>query len=197
VRVLVGGGAGGLLALGRRTLPGTSVVGAVSALRDLDDPAGSASRVIAAAEAMEQPVPVLVEIPDAPGWQTAVELVEAAGHSAQVRAGRSAAALTGQLAELVEADLPFSIAGRLPGSLAGLLLAVDALVETGDPGQAAALLADDHPDPAALLRGLSATRVRRRLLSVDCPDVAGAAAQLGAGVSATGPAVRPPGTPRR
>jgi hypothetical protein len=207
VRVLVGGGAGGLLALGRRTVAGISVVGAVSALRDLDDLAGSAGRVIAAAEAMEEPVPVLVELPDAPGWLTAAELVESAGLAAQVRAGRSATALAEQLAALVEADLPFSVAGPLPGPLTGLLLAVDALVETGDAGQAAALLTGDDLPPGGsegvrpgidtALRGLSGTRVRRRLLSVDCPDLAAAAAQLGAGVSGTGPAEPPPGTPPR
>ena len=193
VRVLVGGGAGGLLALGRRAFPGLRMVGAVGALRDLDDLAGNAARVIAAAAALEESLAVLVELPDAPGWPAAAVLVEAAGLSAQVRAGPSPTALAEQLAALVEADLPFSVAGPLPGSLGGLLLAVDALVETGDPGQAAALLTGaDRPNLAAL----SGTRIRRRLLSVDCPDVAAAAAQLAAGVSGTGPAGQPPDTPR-
>ena len=195
VRVLVAGGAGGLLALSRRTAVGISVVGAVSVLRDLDDLAGNAARVVAAAEALDESVQVLVELPDAPGWPAAAELVEAAGLAAQVRADRSPDALIEQLAVLVEIDLPFSVAGS-PGSLSGLLLAVDTLVETGDTGPAARLLTgDDHRHPAARLRALSATRIRRRLLSVDCPDLAGAAAQLDAALSEPGPAVPPPGTP--
>ena len=153
VRVLVGGGAGGLLALGRRTIAGIAVVGAVSALRDLDDLAGNAARVVAAAADLDESVQVLVELPDAPGWQAAAELVEAAGLSAQVRADRSPVALIEQLARLVEIDLPFSVAG-LPGSLVGLLLAVDVLVETGDAGQAARLLTgDDHQRGSARCPG--------------------------------------------
>jgi hypothetical protein len=197
VRVLVGGGAGGLLALGRRSVAGIRVVGAVSALRDLDDLAGNAARVIAAAEALDESVRVLVELPDAPGWPAGAELVEAAGLLAQVRAGHSATALVEQLATLVETDLPFSVAGALPGQLSGLLLAVDALVETGDGGQAEALLTGGGPDAGAGLRALSGTRIRRRLLSVDCLDLAGAAAQLGAALSESGPVGRPPDTPRR
>ena len=97
------------------------MVGAVSVLRDLNDLAGSAARVVAAAEALDESVRVLVELPDAPGWPAAAELVEAAGLSAQVRAGHSPAALIEQLAALVEADLPFSVAGlRLPGGHPGL-----------------------------------------------------------------------------
>ena len=160
VRVLVAGGAGGLLALSRRTAVGVRVVGAVSVLRDLDDLAGNAARVVAAAEALDESVQVLVELPDAPGWPAAAELVEAAGLAAQVRSDRSPDALIEQLAVLVEIDLPFSVAGS-PGSLSGLLLAVDTLVETGDTGPAARLLTgDDHRHPAARLRALSATRIR-------------------------------------
>lgn len=197
VRVLVAGGAGGLLALSRRTVAGISVAGAVSPLRDFDDLAGNAARVVAAAEGLDESVRVLVELPDAPGWPAAAELVEAAGLGAQLRAGRSVTPLVEQMAVLVEADLPFSVAGIVPGSIAGLLLAVDALVETGDVGEAAALLTGDSPDAATALLPLSATRVRRRLLGIDCPDLAAAAAQLGTALSESGPAVRPPDTPRR
>ena len=102
-------------------------------LRDLDDLAGNAARVVAAAASLDESVPVLVELPVAPGWPAAAELVEAAGSRAQVRADRSPDALIEQLAVLVETDLPFSVAG-LPSFLPGLLLAVDALVETGDAG---------------------------------------------------------------
>ena len=197
VQVLVGGGAGGLLALSRRTVAGISVVGAVSVLRDLDDLTGNAARVVAAAEALDESVRVLVELPHAPGWPAAAELVEAAGLAAQLRAVGSVTLLVEQMAVLVETDLPFSVAGVLPGSLAGLLLSVDALVETGDAEEAAALLTSNDRDAATVLRPLSATRVRRRLLGVDCPDLAVTAAQLGAALSESGPAERPPDTPRR
>jgi hypothetical protein len=80
-------------------------------------------------------------------------MIEAAGLSAQVRSDRTPAALIEQLASLVETDLPFSVAGlfNFPGgypasppeavfgSLGGLLLAVDALAESGDAGQAVRL----------------------------------------------------------
>ncbi len=195
VRVLVGGGAGGLVSLSRRAVAGVRVAGAVSVLRDLDDLAGNAARVVAAAASLDESVPVLVELPVAPGWPAAAELVEAAGLAAQVRADRSPDAMIEQLAVLVETDLPFSVAG-LPSFLPGLLLAVDALVETGDAGQATTLLTGDDLHSAARLRALSAPRIRRRLLSVDCPDLAGAVAQLDAALSEPDPAVPPPGTPR-
>ena len=197
VRVLVGGGAGGLLALGRRAVAGIDVVGAVSALRDLSDLAGNAARVVAAAADLDEAVEVFVELPYAPGWPAAAELVEAAGLSAQVRGGDSSAAMIEQLVTLIEIDLPFSVAGQYHLQLAGLLLAVDALVETGDAGPATALLTgEDRQDLASVLRGLSGKRIRRRLLSVDCPDPAGTATQLGAALSESGPADRPPDTPR-
>ena len=186
-----------MLALSRRTVAGISVVGAVSVLRDLDDLTGNAARVVAAAEALDESVRVLVELPDAPGWPAAAELVEAAGLGAQLRARGSVIPLVEQMAALVEADLPFSVAGVLPGPLAGLLLAVDALVETGNAEEAAALLTSDDPDAAIAVRQLSATRVRRRLLGVDGPDVAATAAQLGAALSEPGPADQPRDTPRR
>src|ERR671921_766930 len=49
VKAVASGGAGGLSALAGREVPGLRLVAAESAVRDLDDPAGSAARVVAAA----------------------------------------------------------------------------------------------------------------------------------------------------
>ena len=88
VSVINSGGAGGVLGLSRRARPGLDVV-AVSMLRDLDDLAGNAARVVAAAEALDPDVAVFVGLPYAPGWAGAVEVVEAAGHCAMISpAGR-------------------------------------------------------------------------------------------------------------
>ena len=79
VQVVNSGGAGGVLGLSRRSQPGLEVVSVISMLRDLDDLAGNAARVIAAAEALDPDVTVFVGLPYAPGWPRAVELVEAGG----------------------------------------------------------------------------------------------------------------------
>ena len=182
------GGAGGLAALGRRNLPGVQVVAVQSALRDLDDLAGNAARVVSAARELPESVEVYVELPDAAGWQRAVEVVEAAGLSAAVRAasligqrqgGPSDVALVEQLSGLVEADLPFAVAGW-DRSLAGLLLAVHGLVDGADGADVVDLLS--APGAASVVAGWDdqdAARVRRRLRRVQCPDLASATAELG------------------
>jgi hypothetical protein len=79
VSVVNTGGAGGIASLAGRTLPGVHLVAVESALRDLDDLAGNAARVVAAALELDDAVQVYVEFPYAPGWERAVEEVEAAG----------------------------------------------------------------------------------------------------------------------
>ena len=54
VSVINTGGAGGLLGLARRDLPGVRVVAVESALRDLDDLAGNAARVASAAGELDE-----------------------------------------------------------------------------------------------------------------------------------------------
>lgn len=85
-------GAGGLLALAGRTFEDLTVVSVESALRDLDDLPGNAGRVAQAALALDDlaiddPITVFVELPYAPGWQRAVEVVEAAGLLGKIRTG--------------------------------------------------------------------------------------------------------------
>ena len=180
VAVLNTSGAGGLTALAGRSTPGLRVVAVESALRDLDDLAGNAARVVAAALALDD-VAVTVGLPDAPGWVRAVEVVEAAGLRAGVACDADAwrnPAAAGRLAErlsvLVEADLPFSLApGTLPApgrALASLAMLVEALVDGAEPEEASELLLVE--DATRLRSGLgrwdepTAHRVRRRLLSV-------------------------------
>lgn len=181
VVVEIAGGAGGLTALAGRATPGLRVVGVVSALRDLDDLAGNARRVAAAAGALEGVV-VRVELPDVPGWVRAVEVVEAAGLEAQVSTAgdawsdpAAARRLAERLSVLVEADLPFAVApgttvdGSSARAVLALAMLVEALVDGAEPAGAAELLL---ADPVRVRAGLhrwddaTAARVRRRLRSV-------------------------------
>ena len=166
VSVINTGGAGGLLGLARRDMPGVRVVAVESALRDLDDLAGNAARVASAAGELDESVAVFVEIPYAPGWERAVEEVEAAGLLGKIRTGSPDnsgtppyAQLAEQLSVLVEADLPFKAtaglhhaqptAGTDPDrptqhGFLNLLAAVEALVEGASVAEAADSAASDR-----------------------------------------------------
>nr|WP_294693434.1 hypothetical protein [uncultured Friedmanniella sp.] len=187
VTVRVGGGAGGVAALAGRSVPGLQIVAVETTLRDLDDLSGNAARIAAAAGALDE-VEVFVELPTAPGWVRAVEVVEAAGLLARVPSTGAADAeeLAGRLAVLVEADLPFAVtlepAGDRPGlTILALAMLVEALVDGAQPGEAAALLSEPNPHRvrAGLARWDEATtrRVRRRLRAVGT-DVAAAVEDL-------------------
>jgi hypothetical protein len=138
VSVITSGGAGGLLGLARRDLPGIDIVSAEPALRDFDDLAGSAARVVSAAAELGSDIAIFVELPYAPGWDAAVELVEAAGLYGKIAAGEAPSRQTAeQLSILIEADLPFKITSRSAGGWLPLLTAVDAatLLRSGDNDQ--------------------------------------------------------------
>ncbi len=185
------GGAGGLVALAGRTVPGVEVVAVQSALRDLDDLAGNAARVVSAAGELDDGVTVFVEIPYAPGWVRAVEEVEAAGLSGAVRIGGiDAGRLAEQLSVLVEADLPFAIVDgpdRALSSAEGpgfvpLMLALEALIDGAAAGDAAELLTLVAPDRVRAAvgswDGAAGGRIRRRLRSITSRDAAGAVEDL-------------------
>jgi hypothetical protein len=160
-------GAGGLLSLANRRTSGLTIVAVESALRDLDDLAQNAARVVAAAEGLDDDIRVFVEIPYAPGWERAVAEVEAAGHFGKIRVGGpdpadtpSAQQLGRQLSVLIEADLPFKATAGLHHAVAvdqsadpatggpgqrrhgflNLLAAVDALIEGAAPSDATEIL---------------------------------------------------------
>lgn len=143
VAVISSTGAGGVLAVAGRECSDLSVVAVHSTLRDLDDLAGNAARVVAAARALPDGVEVTVGLPTAPGWQRAAETVEAAGLVAAVGDDHD------QWAELVELDLPFVVTDDR-GGVEAIIRTVHGLIEA-DPATSAPL----DPD-----------RVRRRLRGI-------------------------------
>lgn len=196
VSVVNTSGAGGLSSLAGRRVDGIQVVSVESALRDLDDLAGNAARVVAAAAELDDEVHVFVEIPYAPGWQRAVAVVEEAGFYGKLRTGgdesgaTDADQLAQQLSVLVEADLPFKATARPHQASASddtdpargaqhgflnLMVAVEALVEGASVPEAAELLR--RTDRCALAEQVGAwseaqaARVRRRLRSFGCSGV--------------------------
>jgi len=193
VSVINSGGAGGLVALAGREVPGVRVVAVESALRDIDDLAGNAARVVAAAGELDESVRVFVEIPYAPGWERAVEEVEGAGLLGKIRTGTPDdsgtppyAQLAEQLGVLVEADLPFKATAGLHhaqptlGSdsqqpvqhgFLNLLAAVEALVEGASVAEAAGALRLTDPALIGAWDEATAARVRRRFLSFGCCGV--------------------------
>jgi hypothetical protein len=197
VSVVNTGGAGGLLSLARRATPGLAVHAVETALRDLDDLAGNAARVVSAAAALPESVQVYVEIPYARGWQRAVEEVEAAGLFGKIRTGSPDEVetppheqLATQLSVLVEADLAFKAtaglhhAWRRDGTdptrprqhgFLNLLAALDALIEGAEQLDAVDLLA--RADREELLQRVTgwedaaARRIRRRFVGFGCCGV--------------------------
>jgi hypothetical protein len=167
VSVITSGGAGGLLALPRHEVPGVDIVAVEPTLRDLDDLAGSAARVISAAAELEDEIAVFIELPYAPGWEAAVELIEAAGLCGKIAAAEAETRqVVEQLSILIEADLPFKITCANTGGWLSLLLVVEALVAGANLDDAAALMRlDDHRLGAALSAWDPTTqsRVRRRV----------------------------------
>jgi hypothetical protein len=167
VSVITSGGAGGMLALARHQVPGVEIAAVEPALRDLDDLAGSAARVISAASELRPEVIVFAELPYAPGWEAAVELIEAAGLYGKIATGQAEPRrLLEQLSVLIEADLPFKITSARNGDSLSLLLVVEALVAGADLDDAAALMRLDDRRIGAAMSGWDATtqsRVRRRV----------------------------------
>jgi hypothetical protein len=197
VSVVNTSGAGGLLSLIGREVEGVQLVAVESALRDLNDLAGNADRVVSAAAQLDDPVRVFVEIPYAPGWEKAVAVVEAAGYYGKLRTGGlepvdtpPSDQLAHQLSVLIEADLPFKAtaglhhAVALPGSDPGrprqhgflnLLVAVEALVDGGSESEAADLLGEcarqSVLDHVGAWNDTQASRIRRRFRSFGCCGV--------------------------
>ena len=204
VSVINSGGAGGLLGMVGRRIPGVRVVAVESALRDLDDLAGNAARVVAAADQLDESVRVFIEIPYAPGWERAVTEVEAAGRYGKIRTGGlepadipSANQLARQLSVLIEADLAFKATAGLHHAwtsggtdparprqhgFLNLLLAIETLIEGASAADAAELLGQgDNQARGELITtwtDVEAARVRRRFQSFGCCGILDPVADL-------------------
>jgi hypothetical protein len=189
VSVIITGGAGGLLAMARHNQPGVDIVSVEPALRDLDDLAGSASRIVSAVGDLGSELPIFVQLPYAPGWRAAVELIEAAGLYGKIDAAEAEPPQCAeQLSILIEADLPFKITTRLQGEWLALLTAVEALVEGASVDDAARLIQGlDHDRIAAVVSGwdqMTQARVRRRLRRLGADRMRDVITDLGDGVVA-------------
>jgi hypothetical protein len=199
VSVVISGGAGGLVALARRDLPGLRLVAAEIGLRDLDDLAGNAERVVAASAELDDEVTVYVELPFQPGWIGAIEVVEAGGLLGKLRTGGlqpdafpTPDQLAEQLSALIEADLGFKATAGLhrawPTRVTnergetlhqhGFLtvsMAIESLIDGAGADQAADLLRLE--DPGRIYAALqdwdetTVARVRRRFRSFGCCGV--------------------------
>lgn len=206
VSVVISGGAGGLVALARRDLPGVRVVAVETALRDLDDRTGNAQRVVAAAAELDDDVTVFVELPFRHGWIGAVEVIEAAGLLGKLRTGGlepdafpTADQLAEQLSALIEADLAFKATAGLhrawPNSAVNergetlpqhgfvtVAMAIEALIDgAGTVGAADLLRLDDPGRIYTALAGwddAAVGRVRRRFRSFGCCGVTEPVADL-------------------
>ena len=168
VSVIISGGAGGLLALARQEAPGIEIAAVEPTVRDLDDLAGSAARVVSAAAELGPEVAVFIEVPYAPGWEAAVELIEAAGLYGKIALGQAGPRqVAEQLSILIEADLPFKISNSPNVDCLSLLMAVEGLVAGASLDDAAELLRrDDHDRSGAAVSSWDQTtlsRVRRRV----------------------------------
>jgi hypothetical protein len=168
VSVITSGGAGGLLGLARRTLPGVDILSAEPALRDLNDLAGSAARVVSAAAELGSDIAIFVELPYAPGWQAAVELVEAAGLYGKLAAEHAEPRRTAeQLSILIEADLPFKITTGSSDRGLAVLAATEVLINGASLDDAAELIQsadNDQIKPVVSAWGpATQSRIRRRI----------------------------------
>ena len=183
VSVIISGGAGGLLALARHDAPGVDIAAVEPTLRDLDDLAGSAARVVSAAGELGPEITVFIELPYVPGWEAAVELIEAAGLYGKIAASNAGPRqLVEQLSILIEADLPFKITSSRNGDWSSLLLAVEALVAGAGLDDAAELMRlDNHDRISDAMSNWDQTtqsRVRRRLRRLGTDQVQQAISDL-------------------
>jgi hypothetical protein len=168
VSVITSGGAGGLLALARHHAAGVEIVSVEPTLRDLDDLAGSAARVVSAARELESGVGVFIELPYAPGWEAAVDAIEAAGLYGKIAAGKAGPRqVVEQLSILIEADLPFKITSSLEANWLAVLITIEALIGGASLDDAVELMRlDDRDRSGTAVSGWDQTtqsRVRRRL----------------------------------
>jgi hypothetical protein len=168
VSVITSGGAGGLLALARHHTAGAEIASVEPTLRDLDDLAGSAARMVSAAGELSPEVTVFIELPYAPGWEAAVDAIEAAGLYGKIAVPEAdPRQVVEQLSILIEADLPFKITSSLEADWLAVLMAVEALIGGASHDDAVELMRlDDHDRFGTAVSSWEQTtqsRVRRRV----------------------------------
>lgn len=185
LHVVVTGGAGqvaGPAALGARL--GLALVGLEVALRDTDDLAGNARRVVAAVDvaraegALDEDLPVHVGLPaDDPthGWLAAADEVAAAElRLTLLPGGVSAAVLATWIDAALDRETPFRTGGDGAGPLPLLAATRLAFDGAGRDEVVAALESRDAAAPATT----DLTGVRRWVTAVGTPDVAATLADL-------------------
>jgi hypothetical protein len=169
VSVMTTGGAGALVALAGRQIPGVDVVSVEPTLRDLDDLVGGAARIASAAAELASDIEIFAGLPHAPGWEAAAELIEAAGLHGKIDAVTPAQTIE-QLSILIEMDLPFKITGRIEHEWLAMLVAIDALIDGA--GQQDAALVMQHRNHDQFVATVASwdlathSRIRRRLRRV-------------------------------
>jgi hypothetical protein len=168
VSVITSAGAGGLLALARHCPAGIDIASVEPTLRDLDDLAGSAARMVSAAAELGSDNTIFIELPYAPGWESAVEVIEAAGLYGKIATSQAEPRqIVDQLSILIEADLPFKITSSVDCDWRALLTAVEALVAGASREDAVELLQFDHHNQigtgVAGWDQITQARVRRRV----------------------------------
>jgi hypothetical protein len=166
--VITSAGAGGLVALARHNTARVDIASVEPTLRDLDDLAGSAARVISAAREFGPEVAVFIQLPYAPGWETAVELIETAGLCGKIAVGHAEPRqVVEQLSILIEADLPFKITSPLEENWLAVLRTVEVLVGSASLEEATEVLRlSDHDQIGTAVASWDQTtqsRVRRRV----------------------------------
>jgi hypothetical protein len=168
VSIITSLGAGGLLALARHHPAGIEIASVEPTLRDLDDLAGSAARIISAARELQPDIGVFIELPYSPGWKAAVEVIEAAGLYGKIAVGKAGSRqAVEQLSMLIEADLPFKITSPLEGDWLAVLRAVEALVAGASLDDAVELMRLDGRERVGTAISswdqMTQSRVRRRV----------------------------------
>lgn len=166
-RVINSGGAGGLLPLAHRRFEHLRPTGVRTLLRDLDDLGAAAARVAVAARDLDPDLTVLIELPDAPGWQRAVEAAELEGLAAAVADRGDHGRTTEQLSALIEADVPFVITGPIASAdrVIDLITTVLALIDGAAPEELPPGPSNSAPPTAE-----QGARIRRRLLGFEVAD---------------------------
>lgn len=138
-----------------------------------DGPLGDSARLTL--DSLDFALPASVGVPDAPGWESALDVLADDGAEQALLVLSSRGPSAEHVAEFVVAcvrrGLSFSVVGAAPSSFPGLLAATAAALDARDPAHVAAvLLADDPTVPLSVLADCDPRAVRRRITSIGAVD---------------------------